>query len=67
MQVDMDELVHMKLEGELAELIMTVDELYAPTITYECGKPVIYPQLDKALFRTLQATLLFWQRLSKFS
>ena len=66
MQADMDELVHMKLEGELAELLMKVDELYAPAITYECGQPVIYSQLDKALYGALQAALLFWQRRSKF-
>ena len=32
----------------------------------EQEKPVIYTELDKALYGTLQAALLFWEDLSGF-
>ena len=35
MQADMDELVHLKLEGEIAELLIKVDESYAADLTYK--------------------------------
>ena len=66
MQVNMDKKVHMKLEGELAELLFKVDSAYAAVLTYEQGKPVINTKLDKALYGTLQATLLFWKCLTAF-
>ena len=39
---------------------------YATDVTYKQGKPIIYTELDKALYRTLQATLLFWKQVSAF-
>ena len=66
MQADMDELVHMKLEGELVELLIKVDSTYEAVLTYEGNKPVIYAELDKALYGTLQAALLFWKKIQKF-
>ena len=66
MQADMDELVHLKIEGELAELLVRVDPKYREMITYENGKAVIYAELKKALYGTLQAALLFWKELSTF-
>ena len=35
-------------------------------LTYEHGKPMIYTELSKALYGTVQATLLFWRNLSCF-
>jgi len=35
-------------------------------MTIKHGKKVIYVQLLKALYGTLQAALLFWQNLSSF-
>ena len=67
MQVDMDELVHVKLEGELAELLIKVDSTYKAVLTHESNKPIIYAELDKALYGTLQAVLLFWKKIWKFS
>jgi hypothetical protein len=65
MQADMDELVHMRLDGKMAELLMRVDpELYQPYVVYKNGKPVLYVVLKKALYGTLRAALLFWRRLS---
>jgi hypothetical protein len=39
-------------------------ELYGKYTVMERGKPVLYVQLMKALYGTLQAALLFWQDLS---
>jgi hypothetical protein len=65
MQADMDEILHMKLEGLLAKLLTRVDpELYEKYTMIEKGKPVMYVQLMKALYGTLQAALLFWQDLT---
>jgi hypothetical protein len=65
MQADMAEVIHMKLEGPLAKLLLTrVDPiLYKKYIVTEKGKPVLYVQLMKALYGTLQAALLFWEDL----
>ena len=65
MQTDMEGLVHVKLEGPMAELLAKVDpDLYMKYITIEKGKAVIYVKLKKALYGTLQAALLFWKDLS---
>jgi len=67
MHADMDEIVYMKLEGVMAELLVRVHpEKYGPYMTVEHGRKVIYVQLLKALYGTLQAALLFWQNLSSF-
>ena len=66
MHSDIDELVHLKLEGEIAELLVKVDPSYAEFVSKEKGKTVIYTELSKALYGTLQAALLFWQNLSNF-
>ena len=66
MQTDIDELVHLKLEGEIAELLVKVDPSYGEFMTKERGKLVIYTELNKALYGTLQAALLFLKDMSKF-
>jgi len=66
MQADMDELIHVKLEGELATLLIRLDPTYQEYLTTEHGKPVIYAELSKALYGTLQAALLFWKNLTEF-
>ena len=66
MQTDIDELVHLKLEGKIAELLVKVDPSYSEFMTKERGKSVIYTELSKALYGTLQAALLFWKDMSKF-
>ena len=66
MQADIDEVIHVKLVGDLARLLIRVDPSYERFVVKETGKPVIYTELDKALYDTLQATLLFWQDLSGF-
>ena len=61
MQSEMDELIHMKLEGEIALLLIRLDPSFQQFLTYQRGKPVIYTELNKALYGTLQAALLFWR------
>jgi hypothetical protein len=66
MQADMDELVHMKLEGTMAELLVRLDpQLYRKYVQTERGKTVLYVELKKALYGTLRAALLFWRKLTE--
>jgi hypothetical protein len=65
MQADMDEVVHMRMEGKIAELLVRINcQLYRKYITIEGKKKVLYVELRKALYGTLKAALLFWQLLS---
>ena len=65
MQADMEDVVHMKLEGKMAELMVRIDpKLYRKYIQIEKGREVLYVELKKALYGTLKAALLFWKRLS---
>ena len=66
MHADMDEVVHVKLEGKIAKLLLKVDSAYNRYLIYEHDRPVIYTELNKALYGTLQAALLFWTNLKKF-
>lgn len=55
MQTDMDELVHVRLTGTMAELLAQLDPtLYRKHITIEKGKQVLYVELKKALYGTLE-------------
>ena len=65
MQADMDELVHVKLEGKMAELLLEIDPvMYSPYMTKERGTTVLYVELLKALYCTVRAARLFWEKLS---
>jgi hypothetical protein len=67
MQANIDEVVHIKLEGPLAQLLTKVDpELYTKFLSTEGKKDVMYVKLNKALYGTLQAALLFWKDLSGY-
>ena len=60
------EKIIMKLQGELAELLVTTaPELYHPFLHDENGKAVLYVELLKALYGTLKAALLFYKKLVK--
>ena len=66
MQADIDEVVHVKFEGEIAEMLVKLDpKLYRKFVRDENGKTVLYVELLKALYGTLKAALLFWKLLSK--
>jgi hypothetical protein len=65
MQTYIDEVVHVRLEGEIAEMLVRMDpKLYQKYVRDENGKAVIYVELLKALYGTLRAALLFWKLLS---
>jgi hypothetical protein len=67
MHVDIDELIHVRLEGPMAELLTRVDpDKYRTYMSEENGKQVLYVELQKALYGTLQAALLFWENLTEF-
>jgi hypothetical protein len=64
-QADIDEVVHVRFEGEIAEMLVVMDpKLYRKYIRDENGKAVLYFELLKALCGTLRAALLFWKLLS---
>ena len=66
MHADMEQDVHMLLEGTIAELIVKLEpSLYRKFVwKNKHGKPMLYVKLKKALYGTLQAALLFWRLLS---
>ena len=66
MHANMDEDLHLKLEGPLAELLTKVHRVYSDYLVDERGKKVIYLKLTKALYGTVQAAMLFWEELSRF-
>jgi len=66
LHADMEDDVHMLLEGTIAELTVKLDPTLYRKYIWENkkGKPMLYVILRKALYGTLQAVLLFWQLLS---
>lgn len=65
MQADMDELVHVRFTGKMVELLLEIDEdMYAPCVVMERGEKAMYVELLKALYGTLRAARLFWEKLS---
>ena len=64
MQVDMDELVHVRFRGEMVDELLEIDpELYSSYVSKEHGEKVMYVELLKALYGTLRAAWLFWEKL----
>ena len=64
MQVDMDELVHVRFSGEMVDKLLEIDhELYSGYVTVERGEKVMYVELLKALYGTLRAARLLWEKL----
>ena len=57
----------MKLDGAMAELLAQVNpSKYQQYIVIENGKPVIYVELAKALYGTMQGAILFYNNISTF-
>jgi len=65
LHADMEQDIHMLLEGTIAELIVKLEpSLYRKfVLRNKQGKPMLYVKLQKALYGTLQAALLFWRLL----
>ena len=56
MQVDMDKLIHIRFRGEMVDKLLEIDhELYSSYVTVDQGEKVMYVELLKALYGTLQA------------
>ena len=66
MQANIDEQLFLKFDGDLVELLVQAEPTYQPYIMYKGRQPILYTDLDKALYGTLQAALLIWQKLSIF-
>lgn len=66
MKADIDEVLHVRLRGEMAELLASLDhERYDKYLQKDKkGKLYMYLLLDKALYGTVHATLLFWRDLT---
>jgi hypothetical protein len=65
LHADMDDIVYLRMDGKMVELLVTIDKtLYEKHIEVFSGRPVIYLRLEKALYGTLKAALLFWEKLS---
>ena len=64
----MAERLHIKLEGDIALLLVRIDPSYHQFLKYVGPKriPTIYAELSKALYGTLQAALLFYNNLTSF-
>ena len=66
MHAEIDELVHVRFMGAMVNMLLQIDhEMYKDYIVIERGEWVMYMELLKALYRTLWAVCLFWQKLSK--
>ena len=66
MQAEIDELVHVRFAGAMVTLLLEIDhEMYKDYVVVEKGERVMYMELLKALYGTLRAARLFWQKLSK--
>ena len=67
MQSDMEGRdTYMKIEGKMVDILSKVDpSLYEEHATIENGKKVLYVKLKKALYGTVQASLLFWKNLTE--
>jgi Reverse transcriptase (RNA-dependent DNA polymerase) len=69
-QTDMEKIgsekVIMKIRGVLVDMLISIDkELYEPFVTKERDEKILYVELLKALYGTLQAALLFYKKLKK--
>ena len=65
LQADNPDIVLMRLDGILAELMVTIaPNIYRKYITTNAkGKPVLYVQLEKALYGMMKSALLFYRKL----
>jgi Reverse transcriptase (RNA-dependent DNA polymerase) len=66
LHADMNELVYMRIDADMANILINIaPDTYTPFITSnKAQQPVLYVRLKKALYGTLQAALLFYEKLS---
>ncbi len=67
MNTDVDEDVLMVLKGELAEMMIQIaPQTYQKYVTVDRKEtPILYMKLQKALYRLMRASLLFYRKLRK--
>jgi Reverse transcriptase (RNA-dependent DNA polymerase) len=61
LNANMDDFTVMKLTGEAVKIMVQVDKLYAPFVSFENGKQVLYLQLKKALYGCVKSALLWYE------
>ena len=66
MQDDINELVSNKLDEEMALLLICIDLRYKQLLTHEGGLLVIYADLLKVLYSTVNTLLFLWKDLYAF-
>ena len=67
MQTEMKEKVHMKIEGEIADLFIRMNpNKYQRYARKEKGKTILYVRLKKALYGILQGAILSYRNLRKY-
>ena len=64
MQVIMDKDVYMRITGLMVDLLIEIDKSYKQFVVYERGGKVIYVEFLRALYGTLRAARLFWEKLT---
>ena len=65
MHAYMKDEVNMKIEGTMANIFANIyPQLYEEYVTMENGKKILYVRLNKSLYGTVQAALLFYQKLT---
>jgi hypothetical protein len=65
LQADMDVIVHMKITGTMADILVQLQPSNNKKfVLMENEKNVLYVQLNNALYGTLRAALLFWRKLT---
>ena len=59
--------IHINLEGAMATLLEDIDPEYYKDLTFtdKRGRKCMYSEAKKAIYGTLEASLLFWEKLSK--
>ena len=64
--IDMDEETFVGITRKMVDLLVEIDpEMYQPYVIEEGTENVLYVELIKALYGTLRAARLFWERLSQ--
>ena len=63
----MDEVIHLKIPGPLALLLVEHDPgTWKKHLRKENGRPVIYVVCNKAIYGTLNAAILAYKKLTKY-
>ena len=66
LQTEMDEAIHLKLQGPLLLLLVEHDtKMWKKHLRKENGRPVIYVDCKKAIYGTLNAAILAYKKLTK--